>query len=166
MLFGVRRMIVRAQFLAGDGRLVCAELQALVKDCVRSLLSLTSLAAKGWSIVIESSGLRVSCLRGSCPQRRIRLYTYWCRNCGWLVSRSWRVTLVDGQPQLIGSLATSSTLSSTSLEDGRISARYPARAERRSGGGSRGDSSSSAGESRVKPTAEWEKGSACRRWQR
>ena len=36
-----RRVTVRAQFLTCDGSsLVCAELQALVTDCVHSLLSL------------------------------------------------------------------------------------------------------------------------------
>ena len=137
-----RRVTVRAQFLTCDGSLVCAQLQALVTDCVRSLLSLGSLAAKGWSIGIESSGLRVSCLHGSYPRRRIRLYTYWYRNCGWLVSRSWRVTLVDGQPQLVGSLSTS--LSSGSRQDGRISTGSAAHPEQR-GGDSGGDNRSECG---------------------
>ena len=138
-----RRVTVRAQFLTCDGSLVCAQLQALVTDCVCSLLSLGSLAAKGWSIGIESSGLRVSCLHGSYPRRRIRLYTYWYRNCGWLVSRSWRVTLVDGQPQLVGSLSTS--LSSGSREDGRISAGSAAHPEQRGGDSSGGDNRSECG---------------------
>ena len=34
----------------------------------REVLNLSRLAAKGWSIGIESSGLRVSCLHGSYPK--------------------------------------------------------------------------------------------------
>ena len=54
------------------------------------------------------------------------------------------MTLVDGEPQLVCSLATSSSLSSTSLKDGWISLRSRSHLAA-NGGGSLGDTSSGAG---------------------
>ena len=80
-----RRVTVRAQFLTVEGRLVCAELRGLVTECEHSLLSLGSLATKGWTININSEGLSVR-------RSRCQLYTCWFSNVGWLVTRSLETT--------------------------------------------------------------------------
>ena len=146
-----RRVTVRAQFLTTEDSLVCAELRGLVTDCVHNLLSLGSLAAKGWVIGIDRTGLRVSRLQGMNPQRRFRLFTYWYQNCGWLVRRSLRLTsalVADSLVVPVGS-ASASSVGEHGSDDGRK--REPLGVRGREGatacGGGSGGSAARSGDS-------------------
>ena len=76
-----RRVTVRARFLTASDSLVCCELTGMLVDNVHSLLSLGSLAAKGWTVTLSKQGF---CVR----RRQLKLFSYWGSNVGWLVSRS------------------------------------------------------------------------------
>ena len=71
-----RRVTVRARFLTASDSLVCCELTGVLVDNVHSLLSLGSLAAKGWTVTLSKQGF---CVR----RRQLKLFSYWGSNVGW-----------------------------------------------------------------------------------
>ena len=77
-----RRVIVRARFLTASDSLVCCELTGMLVDNVHSLLSLGSLAAKGWTVTLSKQGF---CVR----RRQLKLFSYWGSNVGSAGASSW-----------------------------------------------------------------------------